>query len=122
MTTAVLNFTRAQQRKIKENIESIEIPSLNWKIFCLAGFIVCSILLVFYTFQVNNLTRGYFVIDNYEKQIAELTKENKNLQVSFAESSFWGQVSEKITQLNFQKVVSIKYIQVPDSAVATTIK
>ena len=121
MTTAVLNLAKAQ-RKVRQGIESIEIPSLNWKIFFITSFVVCSILLIFYALQVNNLTRGYFTINNYERQIEELTKENKDLQVSFAESSFWGQVSEKISQLNFKKVVSIKYIQIPDSAVATAIK
>ncbi|MCX6721532.1 MAG: hypothetical protein NT026_02965, partial [Candidatus Staskawiczbacteria bacterium] len=66
MTTAVLR-----------RIESIELPSVNWKLFCIAGFVICVVLLVFYVWQVNDLTKGFYLINNYEKQINDLTKENK---------------------------------------------
>ena len=103
-------------------IESIELPSVNWRILCIAGFVICVVLMVFYVWQVNDLTKGFYLINNYEKQINDLTKENKDLQVSFAQSSFWGHVSDKIQALNFQKVASVKYIQVPEQSVATIVK
>lgn len=73
-------------------------------------------LLVFYVWQINALTRGYYLTNTYEKQISNLSEENKNLQISFAESSFMGQALEKIKALNFQKTTSVKYIQLLDSA------
>ena len=76
-------------------------------------------LLVFYVWQINDLTRGSYQINSYEKQISKLSDENKNLEVSFAESSFLGQALEKIQALNFQKTTSVKYIQISDSSVAT---
>lgn len=76
-------------------------------------------LLVFYVWQINDLTRGSYLINSYEKQISKLSTENKNLEVSFAESSFLGQALQKIQALNFQKTTSVKYIQIPDGAVAT---
>lgn len=75
-------------------------------------------LLVFYVWQVNDLTRGSYLTNSFEKQMSRLSEENKNLQVSFAESSFLGQALEKIKALNFQKTTSVKYVEVPDSSVA----
>lgn len=62
------------------------------------------------------------MINSYEKRISELTEEKKDLELSFAESGFLSQVQEKIRALDFQKAVSVKYIQVPDSSLATARK
>lgn len=74
------------------------------------------VLSIFYVWQVNDLTRGSYSVDSYEKQISKLADENKNLQVSFAESSFLGQALVKIQALNFQKTTSVKYIQILDNS------
>ena len=79
---------------------------------------MCLGLLVFYVWQVNELTAGSYLVNSYEKQITKLSDENKNLQISFAESSFLGRALEKIQALNFQKTTSVKYIQVPDNFLA----
>jgi len=111
MTTATLSL------KIKS------LSEINWKPICIVGFVASLALLVFYVCQINDLTRGSFLINTYQKQIGQLSNENKNLQVSFAQNSFLGQVLQETQTLNFQKVTSVKYIQVPDSIqVATTIK
>lgn len=109
MTTAVLNYLRVQ------NFPELKV---NWKVICLAGFFMTLMLLIFYVWQINDLTRGSYLLNSYEKQIKQLTEENKNLEVSFAESSFLGQALQKIQALNFEKVTSVKYIQIPDSSVA----
>jgi hypothetical protein len=75
-------------------------------------------LLVFYVWQINDLTRGSYLTVSYEKQISKLSDENKTLQVSFAESSFLGQALEKIKALNFQKTTSVKYMRILDDSVA----
>jgi len=90
----------------------------NWKDICFAGFFISLSLLVFYVWQINSLTKGSYLINSYEKQTSQLSEENKNLQVSFAENSFLGQALTKIQALNFQKTTSVKYIQIPASSVA----
>lgn len=80
------------------------------------------VLLFFYVWQINALTKGSYLITSYEKQISKLTQENKNLQVSFAERSFWGQALQKMQALNFQKVGNVTYIQILDNSVATATK
>jgi hypothetical protein len=109
MTTAVLSRIR---------IKEISFPQINWKIICFAGFFISLALLIFYVWQINSLTAGSYLINSYQKQVNQLLEENKNLQVSFAESSFLGQALQKIQAMNFQKVTSVKYIQIPDNFLA----
>ena len=121
MTTATLSLKIRKEAKSK--IEAMSFPEMNWKIICILGFVASLALLVFYVWQVNDLTRGSFLVNSYQRQIGQLADENKNLQVSFAHNSFLGQVLQETQALNFQKVTSVQYVQIPDRAeVATTIK
>ena len=117
MTTATLSYLRVQ-KKVRAKVESVDLPSVNWKIICFAGSIITLALLVFYVIQINYLTASTYLTNSYENQISKLSDENKNLQVSFAEDSFLGQVSEKAQALNFQKTTSVKYIQISDNSFA----
>ena len=115
MSTATISLGRVQKR-IQTQINSVELPSVDWKSVCFIGFFVSLALLVFYVWQISVLTRGAYLINSYENQISQISDENKNLQVSFAESSFLGQALEKVQALNFQKTTSVKYIQILDSS------
>ena len=106
------------QKRVQTKVNSVELPSINWKAVCFAGFFMSLALLIFYVWQINDLTRGSYLINTYEKQANKLSEENKNLEVSFAENSFLGQSLPKIQELNFQKTSSVKYIQIPDTSVA----
>jgi len=117
MTIAILSFDKVQ-KKLQNKVSSISLPAINWKVICMAGFFMSLFLVVFYVWQINDLTRGSYTLNNYEKQISQLSEDNNNLQVSFAENSFLGQAIVKIEALNFQKNTSVKYIQIPDNSVA----
>ncbi len=117
MTTAVLGYLKVQKR-IRSRVKSIRIPEINWKMVCFTGFFMSLALLVFYVWQINDLTKGSYLINSYEKQISKLFDENKNLQVFFAENDFLGQALIKAEALNFQKATSVKYIQILDNSVA----
>ena len=117
MTTLALTYTRIQ-KKVRSGIDSVNLPSVNWKAVCFFGFFITLSLLIFYAWQVNNLTQGFYLVNSYEKQISKLSDENKNLQISFAESSFLGEALVKIKALNFEKTTSVKYIQIPDNSLA----
>jgi len=118
MTTATLSFYRVQ-KTIQSKIDSVDLPTINWKLICFSGFFILFSLLVFYVWQISDLTKGSYLVDNYEKQINILSQENKELQISFAENSFLGQVLEKIHVLKFQKILSVKYIQIPNNLLVT---
>ena len=119
MTTATLALSSVQ-RKIQNKVDSIDIPMINWKSICYIGFVAWSVLLVFYVWQVNGLTRGSYLISNYENQISKLSDENKNLQISFAENSFMDEAMVKVQGLNFQKAVNVKYINIMEDSAKTS--
>src|ERR1035437_4074273 len=121
MTTSVRTLARVQ-KNLQARVDSIDLPVINWKAVCFIGFFLTLASLIFYVWQINDLTRGSYLVNSYEKQISQLSSENNNLQVSFAESSFLGQALEKIHALNFQKTTSVQYIQILDSSVATAQK
>lgn len=117
MTTATLTINRVQ-KNLQSKIDSVDLPLINWKMVCCVGFFMILALLFFYVWQVNGLTKGFYTINQYEKQISKLSDENKNLQVSFAENSFLGQALVKVQALNFEKTTSVKYIQIPENSIA----
>lgn len=113
MTTAVLKLSSARSKA-----QTLNLPKINWKVFCIISFMALFFSLVFYIYQINNLTGGTYSINMYESKISNLSKENRKLEVSFAESSFLGLVEAKTRELNFQKTAGVKYIQVPDYLLA----
>ncbi len=86
------------------------------------GLFTAGVLWALYNFALNELTRGTYLIKSYEKQISDLSRQNRELEVGFAESSFLGQVRAKTQELNFEKTTKVKYIQILDSAIATAKK
>jgi len=120
MTTITLAYARIQkiQESVRSKVKAIEAPMVNWRAICVVGFLGALFLVVFYVWQVNYLTAGSYLVADYQKQISQLSDQNKGLQISFAESSFMGQALEKIHAMSFQKTTYVKYIQVPDGPVA----
>lgn len=112
MTTATISI----HRKIRTQVNFISLPLINWKLIFIAGLFFASLLWIFYAYQINELTRGAYMIKDYNKQIKVLLQESKNLEVNFAESSFLGQVEKKTEELGFKKTTSVKYIQIMDSS------
>jgi len=119
MTTAVLSSSRiAKNARQKAKARPIEIPQVNWIKLCGMGIALCAALLLFYIYQINVLTGKTYLMGKYEDTIKEISAANKKLEVSFAENSFLGNVTQKAQSFNLRKTTSIKYIQVSDSALA----
>ena len=118
MTTAVLTYSGVQKR-IRSRVSDITFPRINWKLVCFVIFFVCLSLLVYYVWQVRYLTSSTYLVSGYEQQIDKLLDEKKNIEVGFAESSFLGQVQQKVRDLNFQKATAVIYIQLPDTFLAS---
>jgi len=92
--------------------------SINWKALCFFAFFAFCFLLILHAYLVNQLTDGTYSVKNYESQLANLAKENRSLEVSFAETGFLGNVREKAMTMNFEKAHVIKYINIIDPSVA----
>ena len=115
MTTTVLKL----QKVAKTKLETMDVPYINWKTVCLIGFFMMFFLLVFYVWQVNDLTKVSFTINSYQNKISNLSQQNRNLEVGFATASFLGQAEARAQALNFQKVTAVKYIQVSNNSVVS---
>lgn len=116
MTTIAL--VRSITKNIRDSSKSLGCFSENWDKVCFAGFISCSLLLFFYIYQINILTSGTYSISKRKSSIEEISKENKKLEVLFAENNYLEKVLSRIEDSDFQKTVSIKYIQILDNSLA----
>ena len=113
MTTATLSY-----RAVNHKFQSVSFPRINWKIVYMLAILLSVVMLVFYVYLVNQLTRGTYLIKNYNKEISALSKENNSLETSFAQSGFLGSVQDKVTQLSFEKTTEVKYVQILGNSLA----
>ena len=111
MTTLTLNY-----RVINNKVKSIHLPKVNWKVLYALGVLFLLSMLIFYIFFINELTKGAYMIKNYNKEMNKLSDENKVLQASFAESGFLGDVEDKLRNLSFEKTTQVKYVQILESS------
>ncbi len=95
---------------------SLTMPIINWrKIYFIGAIFTIALVffsLIYYVFGVNDLTKGAYLIKNYNKEIKSLSSENAKLQTNLAEIGFLGNVQEKAKELSFQKVKDVNYIQI----------
>ena len=113
MTTITLSY-----RDINRKITLMGFLKINWKMVYLLSISLSLLLLVFYIFFVNELTKGTYLIKNYNKEMNNLLQENKTLEANFAESSFLGGVQDKVKKLGFEKTTEIKYKEILDNSLA----
>jgi hypothetical protein len=116
MTTTAL--VRSINKNMKDGSKILGCFSENWDKVCFVGFILCSLLLFFYIYQINILTSGTYLISKNKSSIGEISKENKELEVLFAENNYLEKILSRIEDSDFQKTVSIKYIQIMDNSLA----
>ena len=95
--------------------------SLKWKIslkFCwISSLILIISLLVFYIFQLNLLFSQTYLIQNYEKNLEQLSKENATLEINSIQANSLGGIEAQIKELGFEKIENIEYIRVLESTV-----
>ena len=123
MTTATLTHYQINAKKRnRAGLRAMSLPKINWRVLFVVGFTVMILSLFFYVYQIYNLTRGYYLVNNYENRLEQLLKENQNLEVNFAENSFLGEVLSDALLMNFQKATAVKYIQISDNSFALNAK
>lgn len=113
MTTLTLGY-----RSISNRLKSIHLPQVQWKsllwVACFAFFAA----LVAYVILVNQLTRGAFLVKDYNRQMDKLTEQSKDLETTFAQTGFMGDVQTRAALLNFEKTTKVTYVQILDQSVS----
>ncbi len=90
------------------------------KIFWLLSFILITALLFSYIFQINALIKETHLLQNYEKNIYNLSRENQNLEINFSKLNSLVSLEKEVQNLNLEKVNQVKYIRVLEGQVAKT--
>jgi len=97
---------------------AISLPKINWKLLIFLGFCTMLFFSVLYIFQINQMIEKSYLIRSYEKEMIQLTQENKNLEVNLAQISYIENIQQRAKELNFASVKTIKYIEALDESLA----
>ncbi len=114
MTTLTLSY-----RILKAKTKSASLPDINLKVICLFCCLSLILLLAVYIFLVNQLTLGAYLIKNYNKEINQLSEQNRSLEINLAQVNFMGQISKKAFSMDFQKTTQINYIKLFNDSLAS---
>ena len=90
----------------------------NLKIFWVIGFVLISLLLALYVFQVSRLVSETYTLQSYQKRVSQIFEENKILEINLAKTNSLSNITPKIKELGFEKINAVNYIQVVDNSVA----
>jgi len=101
---------------INKKANFFSFPKINWKTYCLCGFLISLSLAILYVFGINHMIQGSYLIKEYQRQIETLSKENKVLEADFAKTSFMGTIREKTQAMSFEKVKKVKYMQILETS------
>lgn len=97
--------------------------SLKWgiilRVFWALAVLSIIALLVFYIFQVNFEVSERYLIKEYERRLAEVSQESKNLEISLVQMNSLNNVAGLLKELNFVKIDKIHYIRVLGREVVT---
>ena len=111
MTTLTLNYRTARHK-----LKSIAVPRMDLRLLYFLAVMLFLSMLVLYIININQLTKGAYLIKNYNKDVSALVEENGVLQARFAESDFLGAVQERARALSFEKTSQIHYVQMVESS------
>ncbi len=88
---------------------------LSLKIFWVSGLLITLSLLIVCIFQLNAYTREFYLIQEYERNLGQLTQENKMLEINFSQANSLRNMGN-YAQI-FEKAEKVEYIRVLESTV-----
>lgn len=112
MTTQVL------AKNVSEKLDFINLPKINLSKIWIFGFILITSLLIFYIFQISEITKASFSASGYEQEIIKISQQNKNLEISLSQENSLVNLEALLEKLNYEKVNKINYIRFIDNQVA----
>ncbi len=96
---------------------------LGWKINLKLFYILSFSLIIFLSglciFQFNQTIKTSYFILNAKNEIAQLSQENKELEINLSKISSLENVEALAKNLNFEKVGKVNYIHIMEERVAT---
>lgn len=103
---------------LAQAISGINLPKINLRKLLISGFILITSLIIFYIFQISEITKFSFSLAKYELEISALAGDNKNLEIGISQKNSLSGLEEVLSRLNYEKVSKIYYIRILDGQVA----
>lgn len=96
----------------------VSLPKIDLRKVWIFGFIAIASLLLFYIFQISEITKDSSSVSHYEKQIVQLSLDNKNLEMSLSRANYLANLENILKELDYRNVGKIYYIRASDGRVA----
>ncbi|MBM3251000.1 MAG: hypothetical protein FJZ07_02085 [Candidatus Nealsonbacteria bacterium] len=90
---------------------------MNIKFFWIFSILSITTLFFFYVYQVNVEVSQRYLIQGYNKEIRDVSRENQELEIKRAQINSLDKVVELIKPLSFEKTEKIHYIRILDNQV-----
>lgn len=103
---------------ISGSIGFVAFPKINTRKILASGFVLISAILVFYIFQISEITKTASLVSGYEKEITILSQQNKDLEMNLSRGNSLTDLEIAINNFNYEKVGKVHYIQIMDSGMA----
>jgi len=91
----------------------------NKKILMPAAFLIIFSLLISYIFQINNLVSKSYSLQSYQKNIEKISLGNEKMESNLAGTGSLQNAEVRISELGFEKITKIHYIQILENTVAS---
>jgi hypothetical protein len=100
-------------------INNVQLNSvtINWKLVRIFTVLSVSLLFVLYLYQVNNEISERYSVQESQKAISELVRENKTLEINTAKLGSLDSVTDSLEGLGFEKTDKIHYIKTSETHV-----
>ena len=76
-------------------------------------------ILVNYIFQVGALSKDIYLLDDYQRKLANLLESNNSLDINFSKVNSLSNIEDYLLKGDFVKASNVKYIQILGGSVAT---
>ena len=100
-------------------INLIGLPKINLRILRILAVLMIISFLGLYIYQVNAETSERYLVQEYQKKISEISKENKILEINSAQIASLDNITRLLEELDFEKTGKIHYIRALDAQVVT---
>lgn len=101
-----------------QSISEISLPRINLRKVFILGFILITVLVAFYIFQISEITKSTFSISKYEKEITVFSQQNKDLETNLFDGNSLTNLETAINNFNYEKINKVHYIQIMDNEMA----
>lgn len=102
-----------------KKLNLIKLPKINLRILWVVSISLIVLFIGFYIYQVNVEASERYSIQEYQKRITELSRENKILEINSAQIGSLDNITKLLKELSFEKTGKIHYIQVLDTQVVS---